>query len=142
VELLAEAFAVRLAHRLGKRVLPPDEDQLQLLRSYDWPGNVRELQNIIERAIILSPDSRMGLERAMSGTGPGSLTSTAPEPAGNGNRVLTAAQLLDLERSNLLRALECCDWKIAGEAGAARLLGIPPSTCSSRMKALGIRRPV
>jgi formate hydrogenlyase transcriptional activator len=137
---MAEAFAVRLARRLGKRVLPPDENQRQLLRSYDWPGNVRELQNIIERAIILSPDSRMGLERAMSGTGPGSLTST--ELAGNGNRVLTAAQLLDLERSNLLRALECCDWKIAGEAGAARLLRIPPSTCSSRMKALGIRRPV
>ncbi len=31
------------------------------LTSYSWPGNVRELQNIIERAVILSPGKMLVL---------------------------------------------------------------------------------
>ena len=46
--------------------------------------------------------------------------------------------MLALERDNTLRALDECDWKIAGDRGAARLLDIPASTLASRMKALDI----
>jgi len=46
----------------------------------------------------------------------------------------------EFERSNIIRALETCGWRISGESGAARLLGIPPTTLSSRMKILEIRR--
>ena len=55
-------------------------------------------------------------------------------------RVLTAREVEEFERSNIIRALESCGWRIAGESGAARLLGIPPTTLSSRMKVLEIRR--
>jgi formate hydrogenlyase transcriptional activator len=48
--------------------------------------------------------------------------------------------MLGLERENVRRALEACEWRVAGERGAARLLGLSPSTLSSRMRALGIRR--
>lgn len=47
---------------------------------------------------------------------------------------------ISMERKNIQRALACCGGKVSGEAGAARLLGIPPTTLSSRMKALGIQR--
>jgi formate hydrogenlyase transcriptional activator len=57
------------------------------------------------------------------------------------SRILTAAELEEIERRNLLRALEHCGGKISGVSGAAALLGIPPSTFSSRLKALGIKRP-
>ncbi len=50
-------------------------------------------------------------------------------------------ELQALERDNLIRALELSGWKVAGDTGAARLLGMNASTLSSRMKALGIRRP-
>ena len=50
-------------------------------------------------------------------------------------------ELEALERENIHRALESCEWRVAGERGAARLLGINPSTLASRMKALGIERP-
>jgi transcriptional regulator with GAF, ATPase, and Fis domain len=40
-----------------------------------------------------------------------------------------------------LRALETCGWRVSGENGAARMLGLNASTMSSRMKALGIKRP-
>jgi formate hydrogenlyase transcriptional activator len=63
------------------------------------------------------------------------------QPAGEGRaKILTLADLERLERENIIRALECCGGKISGGAGAAALLGMPPSTLSSRMKALGIER--
>ncbi len=65
-----------------------------------------------------------------------------PQPgSGQSARVLTAAELESLERANLERALAECGGKVAGENGVARRLGLPPSTVSSRMRALGIRRP-
>jgi transcriptional regulator with GAF, ATPase, and Fis domain len=69
--------------------------------------------------------------------GPGAAVSPDKDPI----RVLTTRELEEFERSNTLRALETCGWRISGESGAARLLGIPPTTLSSRMKALGIQRP-
>jgi transcriptional regulator with GAF, ATPase, and Fis domain len=54
--------------------------------------------------------------------------------------LLTADDLVRLERDNLVRALEASGWQVAGENGAARRLGVAPSTFTSRMKALGVRR--
>lgn len=138
VELLAESFAERLARRMGKRIAPMTQAQLQLLRSYNWPGNVRELQNVIERAIILTSSGTLELARAMTGMVP--VTAQLVAEANNQSRVLSARELLELERANLVRALESCSWKISGEDGAARLIGIPSSTLASRMKALGIQK--
>jgi len=140
VEQLAEILATRFARRMGKRFQPLDEGQLRRLHAYDWPGNVRELQNVIERAIILSSGPRLELERAMGGLASVS-PGTPPDPESAEARVLTAAEMLDFERANLIRALAECRWKVSGKDGAARILGIPPSTFTSRMKALGITRP-
>jgi transcriptional regulator with GAF, ATPase, and Fis domain len=49
--------------------------------------------------------------------------------------------MIKLERHNLILALESTNWRVAGKNGAANLLKLPPSTLSSRMKALGIQRP-
>jgi transcriptional regulator with GAF, ATPase, and Fis domain len=55
-------------------------------------------------------------------------------------RVHTAKELEELERNNIIAALKSTEWKVAGENGAAQLLGVKPTTLSSRMKALGIER--
>jgi len=138
--LLASEVSKRFARRMGTRVNPLTDDQLKRLRAYDWPGNVRELQNVIERAMILSTTSKLELERAMGAVAP--INPVSVERELTNNRVLTAAELLDLERANLERALKSCAGKISGDTGAARLIGIPASTFSSRMKALKIVRPV
>jgi formate hydrogenlyase transcriptional activator len=142
IELLAELFIRRFAKRMGKRIDPLTPDQIALLHSYDWPGNVRELQNVIERAIILASNPRLQLDRAMTGTAPPlELPAAHPPVASQVTRVLTSNELICFERANLVRALESCQWKIAGEQGAARLLGMPATTLTSRMKALQIQRP-
>ncbi len=143
VEPLAAAFVGRFVRRLGKRIGPLNDEHFKRLRSYDWPGNVRELQNVIERAIILSSGPELQLERAMAGftASPLAGTRAAVPTAEDTIRVLTARELEEFERSNIIRALGSCGWRISGESGAARLLGIPPTTLSSRMKVLKIRRP-
>ncbi len=138
VPLLARAFIERLARRMGRRLEPLHPHDLQRLQAYRWPGNVRELQNVIERAIILSPGSRLDLERAMPGV-------AAPKPPASGPAakavpILSARELESLERANIERALAACTWKISGPNGAAERLGLAASTLSSRIKALGIQR--
>jgi transcriptional regulator with GAF, ATPase, and Fis domain len=99
---------------------------------------VRELQNVIERAVITSRDGRIDLERALPEAAP----AAAPEASGPGaeQRIHTVQELESLERDNIVRALDACEWRVSGERGAARLLGMNPSTLASRMKALGISR--
>jgi transcriptional regulator with GAF, ATPase, and Fis domain len=47
----------------------------------------------------------------------------------------------ELQRQNLVAALEHADWKVSGPGGAAELLGLRPTTLTDRMRAMGIRRP-
>ncbi len=145
VALLAAAFARDLARQRG---LPPPRltaADRERLRRYDWPGNVRELRNVVERALITSPDGRtLDLDRALPEVAP--RQGAAPGPAPGVPRpapgeVLTDAALRALERDNLLRALEVAGGKVSGPGGAAALLGLKPNTLASRLKALGIARP-
>jgi PAS domain S-box-containing protein len=137
---LAEAFTMKYAGRTGRTVEPPSPADIRRLNAYDWPGNVRELQNVIERAVITSTDGRLNLDRALPTAGAETPreTLTAPDSP---STVLTVNDMLEFERENILRALEACNWKIAGATGAAHMLGMPPSTLNSRLKALGIKRP-
>jgi len=139
IAVLAEAFAHKFAESLGRTLDPISSDCIRRLEAYRWPGNVRELQNVIERAVITARDGKLNLDRAL----PESVNAIAvalnngEEPA---KRVRTAKELEDLERSNIIAALEASDWKVSGVSGAAKLLAIKPTTLSSRIKALGIER--
>ncbi len=139
VLLLAEHFAGRFARKLGRALLPLDEGCRRRLLAYDWPGNVRELANVIERAVITSREGRLNLDRSLPEPAGAEAASAAPEA--EPPRIRTVAELEELERINLRRALEAARWKVAGAGGAAELLGMKPSTLASRMKALGIQRP-
>jgi PAS domain S-box-containing protein len=141
VLLLAEDFLAKLAERRGgpTRMLP--SDARARLRRYDWPGNVRELQNVLERAWITSPpDGQLDLSRALP-VEAGLSVAASPAPSAATDPILTAAELRELERANLIRALEASGGKISGAGGAAERIGLPPNTLSSRMKSLGIDRP-
>ena len=134
VALLADTFVRKFARELGREIEPLDEAARRRLRAYDWPGNVRELRNVMERAAITSRHGRIDLDRAL----PVARPVAAPEPFTE-DLVRTEAEMRALERANLERALERCGGKVSGLDGAAQLLGMRPSTLSSRIKALGIR---
>lgn len=139
IRLLTEMFAKKFAQRLGRKLQPLSEADIRRLKSYHWPGNVRELQNVIERAMITSQDGRLNLDRALPDIAPNLSTEIIDTPV-NDPLIRTSQEMLQLERANIIRALEASGWKVAGEKGAANLLGMPSSTLASRMKALGIKR--
>ena len=138
IRLLAEHFVSRFSARMGRKIDPLSVECVERLKAYDWPGNVRELQNVIERGVITARQGRLNLDHAL----PGHMNSTnfaKQTPPENG--VKTVLQLQQQERENLLLALKISKWKIGGKKGAAQLVGMPPTTFQSRMKAMGIKRP-
>jgi PAS domain S-box-containing protein len=131
IPLLARHFTVALARRMGKRIDAVPARTMAALCAYTWPGNVRELQNVIERAVILSPGPTLEL-------GEWPRANAVPQPIAPENAALTLA---DVERQHILRVLEAARWRVSGPHGAATVLGLKPSTLESRLKKLGITRP-
>jgi transcriptional regulator with GAF, ATPase, and Fis domain len=124
IPLLVWSIIERRQIALGRRIDTIPTRVMDALRRYDWPGNVRELQNVVERALILSPGAALRLEEPLA-----TQTRRAPD------------RLDQNEREHILRILERCRWRINGEGNAAAVLGLEPSTLRSRMQKLGIRRP-
>jgi formate hydrogenlyase transcriptional activator len=139
---LVRHFTQGFARRMGRRIETIPSAILEALVRYPWPGNVRELQNVIERAVILSPGLSLqvplGDLRRVEGGGrreevfappPSSLL---PQPS---------KTLADAEREHILGTLRETGWVVAGPKGAAVRLGMKRSTLQKKMKKLGICRP-
>jgi transcriptional regulator with GAF, ATPase, and Fis domain len=127
IPLLAQHLANRFARAMPKPVRPIPDSVARALQQYDWPGNIRELENVIQRAIILSPDGVISINDI-------SLSSAKPATASAGTT------LEEVERNHIQRMLSTTLWRIEGRRGAAELLGLKPSTLRSRLRKLGIRR--
>jgi len=127
VPRLARHFAMLYASKMGKHVGTLSADVLDRLAAHAWPGNVRELQNVIERAVILSPKGRFELGDVVAA------------PA-RGSPKQQARSLEDVERQHIVAVLEETGWRVSGERGAAKILGLKRTTLEARMKKLGILR--
>lgn len=138
IPLLATYFASRCAEQVGRTIDGFSPDALERLVAYAWPGNVRELQNVVERAVLLSP-GRLVRRDAVALQDP----AAAPRPQAAHADAMppVVTSLADADRHAILRALELSGWRVSGAHGAARALGVKPTTLHSKMKRLGISRP-
>ena len=138
IHLIAQEMIDQFSSKLNKKVGKLTDNDKKLLAAYHWPGNVRELQNLIERAIIVTQKGVINWE------------SIIPKEFGEGSKeikpkeatILTNDEFIMLEKENILRALRNTAWKISGSNGAAALLNLKPTTLTSKIKALGIVRPI
>jgi formate hydrogenlyase transcriptional activator len=128
VSRLTRHFAMVYASKMGKSIDTIGEKTLKRLTEYRWPGNVRELQNVVERAVIISPGSRLEVDD--------SLTTPVTDPQAKPARTLE-----DIEREHIVSVLESVGWRVSGDRGAGRILGLKRTTLEARMKKLGISRP-
>jgi formate hydrogenlyase transcriptional activator len=127
IPVLVRYFAQKYARRMDKHIETVPAETLEILMNYGWPGNIRELENLIERAVILSPGPALRVPLA-------DLRAQA-EAQDRGIEPLAIA-----ERDHILRGLEQTGWVLGGPKGAAALLGMKRTTLQSRMRKLGIKR--
>ena len=133
IPLLVRYFAQKYARRMKRPIDNVPVKAMTALSEYHWPGNVRELENFIERAVILS----RGAELQIPLTELKHRTSDTPIAAANGFATLEHA-----EREHIVRMLGETKWVIGGPTGAANRLGMKRTTLQSRMRKLGITRPI
>ena len=131
---LAEHFIRVAAKRMNRKPPKFTNAAARQLSVRDWPGNVRELQNAVERAVILSRGNPLLFDEP---TDPPKVQAAAHA---QGASMLTRSELKDRERESLVAALAQTSGKIFGPDGAAALLGMKPTTLTSRIKALGLTR--
>ncbi|MGC3944316.1 MAG: sigma 54-interacting transcriptional regulator [Chryseolinea sp.] len=128
--LLIQHFIALNSKAYNKTFQQIPQGALRRLLDYNWPGNIRELKNVIERSVILSEGAVLRLDWWDS-------------EAENNEGTRTADNSLErIERDHILAVMEKCNWKINGENGAAEVLNMNPNTLRSKMKRLGISRPM
>lgn len=135
IPLLANHILGLVGRKLGRTGLRLTQAHVRELQGYDWPGNIRELRNVMERAAIIA-DAEHSLQFDIPTDGPcvAELKSENTE-----HRIITERMRRELDRRNIVSALQRANGKISGPGSAAELLGTKPTTLRSRIKALGIR---
>jgi len=142
IPALATYFLRKTAKKMNKPLPRLSRANVSLLSAHAWPGNVRELQNAVERAVILAHDGELRFDL-------GSSESNVPvqrfqpkreEHIAPRSEVATRDDWKRQERENIMRALQQAGGKVSGPGGAAELLGMRPTTLSSRLKVMGITR--
>ena len=135
----------QFSKRLGKKIDGVSRESMENLVNYPWPGNIRELQNVIERAIIVSADPTLRLDRdltpvAAAAKGMGAQKTDAAEDRQTDLKSAKPLLTLDeVERNHILAALQHADGVVDGPKGAARVLNLHANTLRHRMDKLGIK---
>ncbi len=127
IPLLVKHFCNKYESKFGKKIAHIPAKVISTLTAYNWPGNIRELENIIERALILSPGNTLELGDWIPKESKTSAATVQPK-------------LHDMEKEHILLVLQQTGWKISGEKGAAKILGLNATTLEARMKKMGIIR--
>ncbi len=128
IPLLVSHFCDKHGADMGKTIDTIPITVLDALTDYHWPANIRELENLVQRALILSPGRTLTLGDWLK------RKPSATQKAG----LIT---MEEAERAHITSVLEMTHWKVSGDNGAAKLLDMIPTTLDSRMRKLGIRRP-
>ncbi|HET6962136.1 MAG TPA: sigma-54 dependent transcriptional regulator [Terriglobia bacterium] len=134
VPLLVGHFVRRFCDENGKPHCQVGPEVLKLLVEYDWPGNVRELENVIERAVVLSPQREITVDLV-----PEHLTAPAASMKLDEVSILDGQSLFEIvdcfEKKVIVQMLESVNWS---QTEAAEKFAVPLSTLNSKVKRLGI----
>jgi len=130
IPLLINYFIEKLNRKTNKNINTISSADIKHLMEYDWPGNIRELENIIERSHILSSGTKLKVEMSFNYI------------KNDNNNSSSITTLEENEKQYITRILKYTKWKIRGKNGAAEILNINPSTLDSKIKKLGIDRPL
>ncbi len=129
IPLLVKHFCQKHEAKIGKKIIHIEPEVIDALMEYNWPGNIREVENLIERAMIISAGNILEY---------GDWLPSAKHTGTSSKSSLI--KMDDVEKQHITDVLKKAGWKVSGEGGAAKLLGLNPTTLEARMKKLGIKR--
>ena len=129
IPLLINYFVKKYASKLDKDIKSINRRTMERLQNYYWPGNLRELISVIERAVILSTSDTLKINETF-------IESSLHVSTTNDS----ISSLEDMQREHIIKALNQTGWQIHGDKGAAKILGLNPSTLRTRMVKLGIKK--
>ena len=133
IPLLLSHYLKEFTTQTEKHVTGFTEEAVQTLQRYDWPGNVRELVNVVERAVVLSKRSIIGIDDLPEVVRRGVVAGESlPTLQGIGG---LKSALANPERQIILDALETNGWN---RQNTAAVLGINRTTLYKKMKKYGI----
>ncbi len=136
IPALVGHFLERKSKELKIRNLPVlAPGAIDKLQAYQWPGNVRELENLVERALILSQTSAGASLVTFNSLSKGRVSVPNIIAEEKENPIVPLDKVIS---THIQQALEWAGGTVDGENGAARLLGLHPSTLRGRMRKLGI----
>jgi two-component system nitrogen regulation response regulator NtrX len=127
VPLLIEHFAAEIAVETKDKRKRFAAGAIDLLKRYPFPGNVRELRNLVERLIIMTPDTTVDAERARA---------VLPQGQERGHK---AKRLSDGVRDFEKQQIEAALASEGTVTKAAARLGLERSHLYKKMKKLGFR---
>ncbi|HEU5167890.1 MAG TPA: sigma 54-interacting response regulator [Chitinophagaceae bacterium] len=128
---LADHFINHYNRKAGKKITGLSDKVLRNMTAYTWPGNIRELENLIERSVLLTKGTMIE-DIALP-----AISKADHATIGENSRIKT---IHENERDYIISVLKKCNGRIWGAAGAAEVLNLPPTTLTSKMKKLGIRK--
>ena len=136
IPLLVRHFAEKFSRRMNRRIETISSETMNTLCQYAWPGNIRELQNVIERAVILSsgPSLKVTFAELHSRTIPVSEDASSR----SAKRRPVRSILAEVDRNQIIQALQETAGRVGGRDGAAARLGLKRTTFITRMNKLGI----
>jgi two-component system, NtrC family, nitrogen regulation response regulator NtrX len=132
IPVLARFFLSEFSAEYGKKTRELSDGALEVLMRYPWPGNVRELKNLVERLVIVCPQSRIEPHHL-----PPELFRGVAESPQHPYSTLHEARSA-YEREFILRKLQEHRWNMTQTASA---LGLERSHLYRKMKSLGIAAP-
>lgn len=133
IPILCEHFVIELRSKVQREIVGFDPKAIMLLQQHHWPGNIRELRNVVERAIILSPEKVISYFTVLEAGG----TAFEELELKQTNEVESSADkedgplLQEYERGHILRVLNHVN---GNKTQAAKILGIGRSTLWRKLK--------
>ena len=128
IPLMVEHFTRVFSKKVGKSITSISAATMKMFQEHSWPGNVRELSNVVERTLVTAQGTVLHVVEQFE------QKDTEASEFGK--------TLEEVERDHITSILEQTGWRLEGPTGAARVLGLNPSTLRTRMLKLGIQKSI